>query len=185
MGHTCCIILHRVEPCALGAYAHTYKECSHRAGVPPVIMLILLTAFYLLHKVLALPIPAIEERTSSPCDDLRNCRTISDIIWSCIVTIFACTWVAIHPNIPRPNSNRHWYSGPLRRARIMFYALVGPEFIILWAWRQRNIASGKSETLQGLFSLTISNSLLMLIFCRLVPRSRFLCRNGRFCLSRR
>jgi hypothetical protein len=105
-------------------------------------MLILLAAFYLLRKVLALPIPAIEERALPSCDDLRTCRTIWNIIWSCIVTIFACTWVAIHPNVPKPNSdlNLHWYSGPLRRARIMFYALIGPEFIILWALRQRYIA---------------------------------------------
>jgi hypothetical protein len=147
-------------------------------------MLIFLTAVYLLHKVLALPIPTIEERTSSPCDDLRTCRTISNIIWSCVVTIFACTWIAIHPNVPKPNSNPHWYSGPLQRARIMFYALVGPEFIIMWAWRQRYIASTKSETLQGVFSLTISNSLLMPIFCRLVPHSRFFCCHGRVCVSR-
>jgi hypothetical protein len=151
-------------------------------------MLILLAAFYLLHKVLALPIGPIptiniEGRASPLCDDLRTCRTISDIIWSCIVTIFACTWVAIHPNVPRPGLNLRWYSGPLRRTRIMFYALIGPEFIILWAWRQRYIASRKSEILQGVFSLTISNSLLMLIFYRLVPCSRILCRHGRFCLS--
>jgi hypothetical protein len=146
-------------------------------------MLIILAAFYLLHKVLALP--TIKERASPLCDDLRTCRTISDIIWSCIVTIFACTWVAIHPNIPKPNSDLHWYSGPLRRARIMFYALIGPEFIILWAWRQRYIASRKSETLQRLFPLTISNGMLMLIFYRLVARSRFSCCHGRFCLSRR
>jgi hypothetical protein len=146
--------------------------------------MLILAAFYLLHKVLALPIPTIEDRASASCDDLRTCRTISNIVWSCIVTIFACTWIAIHPNVPKPGSNLHWYSGPLRRARVMFYALIGPEFIILWAWRQRYIASTKSETLQGMFSLTISNSLLMLIFCRLVPRSRFFCCHGRFCVSR-
>jgi hypothetical protein len=147
-------------------------------------MLILLAVFYLLHKVFALPIPTIEERASA-CNDLRTCRTISDIVWSRIVTIPACTWVAIHPSVPRPNPNLHWYSGPLRHARIMFYALIIPELIIMWAWRQRYIASRKSESLQGVFSLTISNSLLMLIFCRLVPRSRFSCCHGRFCLSRR
>jgi hypothetical protein len=135
-------ILYTVEP---WAPMHTYKN-SPWGLVPGVVMLILLTAVYLLHKVLALPIPAIEERASPSCDDLRNCRTISDIIWSCFVTIFACTWVAIHPNVPKPNSNLHWYSGPIRRARIMFYALIGPEFIIIWARRQRYIASKTPST---------------------------------------
>jgi hypothetical protein len=145
-------------------------------------MLVIFSALYLLHKVFALPIPVIEERTPPSCDDLRNCRTISSIVWSCIVTIFACTWVAVHPNVPKPNSNVHWYSGPLRRARIMVYALIGPEFIIAWAWRQRYIASRKSESLQGVFPHDFQ--WLTLMFCRLVTRSRILCCDGRLCLSR-
>ena len=36
------------------------------------------------------------------CSDISHCRTISSIIWSCIVTTFSCTWVAVHPNIPCP-----------------------------------------------------------------------------------
>lgn len=36
------------------------------------------------------------------CNTIGHCRTVWNIIWSCLITIFACIWVAIHPNIPRP-----------------------------------------------------------------------------------
>ena len=117
-------------------------------------MFILLTTIYVLKRVLAAPIQGVilEDRAApSSCTDLGNCRTILNIVWSCLVTIFACTWVSMHPNVPRPGTtNRHWYSRPLRRAWIMFYALIGPEFFIFWAWRQRVAATQKSETLQGM-----------------------------------
>jgi hypothetical protein len=68
-------------------------------------MLLLLTIYYLAQSAHtdASPIPSIVERaSSSSCHDLGHCRTIWNIVWSCLVTIFSCTWVAVHPNIPRP-----------------------------------------------------------------------------------
>jgi hypothetical protein len=62
-------------------------------------------------------------------------RTKIGIIWSCLVTIFSCTWVAVHPNIPGPNGTR--WSIFLRRVRLMVVALLAPEAIIIWAMRQR------------------------------------------------
>lgn len=44
------------------------------------------------------------------CDTIGHCRTVWNIIWSCLITIFACTWVVVHPNIPQPKT-------PFRRAR--------------------------------------------------------------------
>ena len=108
-------------------------------------MLLLLTVFYLLRWVFAHPIPVIEYRAASSCTDLNNCRTIWNIVWSCLVTTFACTWVAVHPNVPKPGQsvNQRWYSRPLRRVRIMLYALIGPEFVLFWAWRQWKAANRK------------------------------------------
>ena len=61
-------------------------------------------------------------------------RTIWDILWSCLATIFACSWVSIHPNIPAPNeSSRRIF---LRRLELMFWAVIAPEMIITWALRQ-------------------------------------------------
>lgn len=36
---------------------------------------------------------------------LGHCRTIWNIVWSCLITIFACIWVAIHPNVPQPRES--------------------------------------------------------------------------------
>jgi hypothetical protein len=51
----------------------------------------------------AAPIPAVDYSSiPSSCEDIGHCRTLLGIVWSCITTIFLCTWVAIHPNIPEP-----------------------------------------------------------------------------------
>jgi hypothetical protein len=50
------------------------------------------------------------------------------------VTIFACTWIAIHPNVPSPKEG--FFLINLRLATIMMFALIAPELIILWAIRQ-------------------------------------------------
>ncbi|KAH9483144.1 hypothetical protein JR316_0005247 [Psilocybe cubensis] len=67
-------------------------------------------------------------------DDSTPHRTIWTIVRTCLATIIACTWVAVHPNIPGP---KH---GLLRilftRLGIMFMVLIAPEMIITWAARQ-------------------------------------------------
>lgn len=65
-------------------------------------------------------------------------RTLQDIIWSCLVTIFACTWVAVHPNIPGPEESQ--WTRFRRRVSTMFYAIIAPELMTLWAMRQRHAA---------------------------------------------
>ena len=61
-------------------------------------------------------------------------RTIWDILWSCLATIIACSWVSVHPNIPCPNESS-WRIF-LRRLELMFWAVISPEMIITWAFRQ-------------------------------------------------
>ncbi|KAJ3719162.1 hypothetical protein C8R42DRAFT_609486 [Lentinula raphanica] len=68
------------------------------------------------------------------CDDIHHCRTIFQILWSCIGVIVACTWVAVHPNLPGPNESSSkilW-----RRLRLMLITLVAPEILVVWASRQ-------------------------------------------------
>src|ERR1700737_4806948 len=62
-------------------------------------------------------------------------RTIWNIIWSCLLTVFACTWVAVHPNIPDPDEK--WTQVTTRRIGITIMALIAPELVIAWAIRQR------------------------------------------------
>ncbi|THU84080.1 hypothetical protein K435DRAFT_620228, partial [Dendrothele bispora CBS 962.96] len=74
-------------------------------------------------------------------------RTVEKILYSCIAVVFACTWIAIHPNIPR-----HFDLGrgaeiansfAISEARViaqgvisMFLSLLAPELIVFWALRQ-------------------------------------------------
>ncbi|KAG2088939.1 uncharacterized protein F5147DRAFT_43099 [Suillus discolor] len=66
---------------------------------------------------------------------LFTTRTIWTIISSSILTLFACTYSAIHPNIPSPK-----YSSSLdmiwRQLGIMIMALIAPELMVTWAMRQ-------------------------------------------------
>jgi hypothetical protein len=61
-------------------------------------------------------------------------RSLYGILWSCLSTIFACTWIAVHPNIPAPRDSSWEILG--RRLAIMGYILLAPEFVIFWAARQ-------------------------------------------------
>jgi len=116
-------------------------------------MILLLTIYYLAQGVItdASPVPTIVQvgrASSSSCHDLSHCRTIWNIIWSSLVTIFSCTWVAIHPNIPRPILKRkrtrlqRWLRDPSvkfvsHRLPLFLCALLVPEYILAWAIRQR------------------------------------------------
>lgn len=81
--------------------------------------------------VQAYPIAARDGSASSSCD---NRRSLSDIIWSCLLTIFSCTWVAVHPNVPGPDDT--WFTINLRHVELMLLAIIAPEAVILWAMRQ-------------------------------------------------
>ncbi|KAJ8590498.1 hypothetical protein M405DRAFT_896852 [Rhizopogon salebrosus TDB-379] len=70
----------------------------------------------------------------SDCPSCSNTRSLSDIIWSCAATLFACTWTAIHPNIPGLDDRKLAIMS--RRILLMVMALVVPELVIVWAARQ-------------------------------------------------
>ncbi|TDL14486.1 hypothetical protein BD410DRAFT_845985 [Rickenella mellea] len=80
-----------------------------------------------LENVQVLPLANVDKRATSACDDLNNCRTKYDIVWSCLTTMFACTWVAIHPNIPAPYESS--FEIGLRRFGIVIMALIAPELV--------------------------------------------------------
>lgn len=93
-------------------------------------------------------------RSSSSSDDLR---TIWDITWSCLITIFACTWVAVHPNMPQPFNQRtadliSWYrprKAILARIKVAVVALLAPEFILAWSIRQWFVARDIERALRA------------------------------------
>ncbi|KAJ7729912.1 hypothetical protein B0H16DRAFT_1893702 [Mycena metata] len=81
--------------------------------------------------------------TEASCDcTINSCRTLFDIVWGCLATIFACTWVALHQNVPDPNLG--WFSLLMRKLRMMLVTIIAPEFVVGFAARQfasaRNIS---------------------------------------------
>lgn len=131
--------------------------------------------------VQALPIPSIKQCASLSCDDLHSCRTIPDIIWSCTITIFSCTWVAVHPNIPAPDEK--WHTVALRRFQITVMALVAPELVILWAIRQRIMARKLAKEYRSVFVLFYTfkfiNTHIGISRVRVDDGAWIFCRNGR------
>ncbi|OAX37860.1 hypothetical protein K503DRAFT_692597 [Rhizopogon vinicolor AM-OR11-026] len=70
----------------------------------------------------------------SGCPSCSNTRTMWDIIWSCVATLFACAWTAVHPNIPGVHEGKG--TAMYRRICLIITALLAPEFMITWAARQ-------------------------------------------------
>ena len=105
-----------------------------------LVMLFLLFVHYLIQGAFidASPIPTIDNRSlaANRCTDLTHCRTIWNTIWSCLATIFSCTWVAIHPNIPCPKKRNPVISFAEHRLPLFICALLVPEYVLAWAIRQ-------------------------------------------------
>lgn len=68
------------------------------------------------------------------CKDIDHCRTLAGIITSCIGTIFACIWVAVHRNIPGPQ--QRYISKQLQSLKVALTALIMPEWVLAWSVRQ-------------------------------------------------
>ena len=79
--------------------------------------------------------------------ELVHCRSMLNIIWSCPITIFSCTWVAVHPNIPCPGKRdpkaKICFQGQIRNPLLSFAehplficASLVPEYMLAWAIRQ-------------------------------------------------
>jgi len=132
----------------------------------------------LLLYALAYPLPQLLKNSSSNssvaiddsleildhCGDIRSCRTIEQILYSCLAVVFACTWSSVHQNIPMDFGTfpsrwdpRQWmdflfsgdenivvkdsfdaskWSNRIHRILFMLLTLLAPELIILWAMRQ-------------------------------------------------
>ncbi|PVF91500.1 hypothetical protein CPB86DRAFT_792002 [Serendipita vermifera] len=92
------------------------------------------------------PISTIDQA----CNDIDDCRRLIDIIWSCLTTIFACTWLTLHPNIPPPVNDQglnFLHKRILLTKRFLRHqmtpfivALIAPEWILAWAMQQWTIA---------------------------------------------
>lgn len=74
----------------------------------------------------------VPEPSDLPFD--TNYRSTTDIIWSCVATIFVCTWISVHPNVSGFNASRT--RRMKRRVFLMFWGIAAPEFLVIFAFRQ-------------------------------------------------
>jgi hypothetical protein len=94
----------------------------------------------------AAPMPLIERSDPPGCGESIPTRTIWNIIWSCLSTIFICTWGSLHPNISStPDEPGMGRLDKLRKSLVelltykvplFLWALLVPEYILAWAIRQ-------------------------------------------------
>jgi len=85
---------------------------------------------------------SILSKENTPSDN----RTIWNIIFSCFSTLFACAWIAVHPNIPAPGDSG--WKILRRRLMIMTFVLLTPEMVIIWAARQHRDTKVLTEKFQ-------------------------------------
>ncbi|RXW20437.1 hypothetical protein EST38_g5428 [Candolleomyces aberdarensis] len=69
---------------------------------------------------------------------LTNYRSTPEIIWTCLITTFLCTWVSMHPNVVGYGSTRWQRLG--RQTKMFLVAFVAPEIPLLSALQQCIIA---------------------------------------------
>ncbi|KAJ6449584.1 hypothetical protein C8R45DRAFT_917237 [Mycena sanguinolenta] len=100
-------------------------------------LLILIVVHLLSQDSIAAPLshpPNARATTDSEsCNDINN-RSLFGIVWGCLATIFVCTWVSAHPNVPPPNQNLlqlFW-----RRLKMMLIGIIAPEVMVGFAARQ-------------------------------------------------
>ncbi|KAG1781120.1 hypothetical protein EV702DRAFT_644763 [Suillus placidus] len=103
-----------------------------------IVMTLLIRAVLLCVPFVFASLPSFND-TSTHTLDASNCpscntRTLWNILLSCGLTLFACTWTAIHPNIPGMDEGKLAITS--RRLCIMVIALIAPELMITWATRQ-------------------------------------------------
>jgi hypothetical protein len=69
----------------------------------------------------------LDATDSSSC----HTRTLLDILSSCGLTLFACTWTAIHPDIS--DEDKGIVAIAFRRLLLMVMAFLAPEIMVAWA----------------------------------------------------
>jgi hypothetical protein len=80
-------------------------------------------------------------------DPCRHVRSMWSIVWACGLTLFACVWTAIHPNMPAPRE--HWASKSWRKMKLVVLGLIAPEYIMLLALNQRFNAKNVQKLAQS------------------------------------
>jgi hypothetical protein len=119
--------------------------------VYPAVLILALAIVGRIHAAptTALPPPyasSLVESSSalSACGDINDCRTMWGIIYSCVITIFACTYLSFHPDVPDPRYTP-WRIFALRICSVLIGFLI-PEFVVAKAaWQWLEVAQDKTK----------------------------------------
>ncbi|KAG2113221.1 hypothetical protein DEU56DRAFT_985197 [Suillus clintonianus] len=118
-------------------------------AISPLTILLLLHIPFVYASLPSLNGTSISALDASESPSYGNTRTLWDIIWSCAATLFACTWTAIHPNIPGMEEGK--WTVFSRRLGIMIMALILPELMITWATLQFRNARDTAKNFNDAF----------------------------------
>lgn len=122
----------------------------------------------------SLPRSVLDDAACS-CPQLRS---VSDIVWSCMATIFACTWVSIHPNSPGSNIGR--FRSTLTRVELMIWAILIPEMMIFWAFRQWRGARRLAYCFRGMSCTLPDDSFIEVTLCNILTEFNWTTVHGHF-----
>jgi len=111
-----------------------HARATHPQAPKPSLTMfsVLLTSYLAVHIAGALPTQVLStDIQPSTCTDITHCRSLSNIIWSCLATVLACAWAALHPNVPGVDEG--FFTVTLRLAKMTVMVVTAPELLIFWA----------------------------------------------------
>lgn len=87
---------------------------------------------------------------TSTCSNGVTCRTLWNIVWSGVNTIFLCIWVSFHPDV----ASTGFTEARVTAVRILsvFFAFLVPEFIVIRAGMQWLEARRHQSSFAGILS---------------------------------
>lgn len=89
---------------------------------------------------------AFERNTSLACNDIYHCRTMWGIVQGCATTVFLCTWVSYHPDLPNPRHTEMRVA--FVRLATVCLSIILPEILVVKAAKQwREVQKFNSESL--------------------------------------
>ncbi|PFH46197.1 hypothetical protein AMATHDRAFT_70381 [Amanita thiersii Skay4041] len=94
-----------------------------------------------------------QDQHTTPWAGVDKYRTTQAIVWSCLSTMFLCTWVALHPDVLDSSHRRFrywWYRG-VKRAGLTLVALIAPEYILLDAYGTWRNACNMVQEIHDMF----------------------------------
>lgn len=92
---------------------------------------------------------ALHETRVSGWVSAPNMRGTSSILYSCLLTLFACIYTALHLNVPKSGSS--FLSLLLSKLRWSLAALFGPELVLYYALTQFLEARKLAKDMRNLY----------------------------------